>query len=106
MSVSGAQTSEPTAHETTHSQEGSMRAPARMNQPGKRARQPVGPSVSLLADVILPGAPDSLHRLLRLCAQYMTTDDLKLIYAAYQVAAKAHEGTRRQSGEAYIEHPL
>lgn len=83
-----------------------MRAPARMNQPGKRARQPAGPSVSLLADIILPGAPDSLHRLLRLCAQYMTTDDLKLIYAAYQVAEKAHEGTKRQSGEDYIEHPL
>jgi GTP pyrophosphokinase len=36
----------------------------------------------------------------------MSLDDLKLIYRAYLVAAAAHEGTKRQSGEAYIEHPL
>lgn len=83
-----------------------MRAPARMNQPGKQARQPAEPSTALLSDGIPPGPPDSLHRLLRLCAQYMPQGDLKLIYAAFQVAEKAHEGTKRQSGEDYIEHPL
>ena len=50
--------------------------------------------------------PASLHGLLRLCAQYLTADDLKLIYRAYLVAAAAHEGTLRQAGEPYIEHPL
>jgi GTP pyrophosphokinase len=77
-----------------------------MNQSGKQARQPAEPSAALLSDGIPPGPPDSLHRLLRLCAQYMPQGDLKLIYAAFQVAEKAHEGTKRQSGEDYIEHPL
>jgi len=53
-----------------------------------------------------PGDPASLRRLLALCAQYMGLDDLKLIYRAYVVAAAAHLGVKRQSGEAYIEHPL
>ncbi|MDE3228422.1 MAG: bifunctional (p)ppGpp synthetase/guanosine-3',5'-bis(diphosphate) 3'-pyrophosphohydrolase, partial [Chloroflexota bacterium] len=47
-----------------------------------------------------------MRRLLTLCGQYMALDDLRLIYRAYEVAARAHYGVKRQSGEAYIEHPL
>ncbi|HEY7850318.1 MAG TPA: HD domain-containing protein [Ktedonobacterales bacterium] len=83
-----------------------MRAPARINQPGRRPRRTGAATVSSLSEVIHPGDPISLHGLLTLCAQYMLLDDLKLIYRAYLVAAVAHEGARRHSGEAYIEHPL
>lgn len=83
-----------------------MRAPARINQPGKRARREATPHAALLTEVVQPGDPASLLGLLLLCAQYMTPDDLKLIYFAYQVAREAHAGTKRQSGEDYIEHPL
>src|SRR5512146_3068126 len=83
-----------------------MRAPARINHPGKRARREATPHAALLAEVVQPGDPASLFGLLLLCAQYMTPDDLKLIYFAYQVAREAHAGTKRQSGEDYIEHPL
>ncbi|HZC04383.1 MAG TPA: HD domain-containing protein [Ktedonobacterales bacterium] len=83
-----------------------MRAPARVNQPGKRPGRASATAITPLSEVIHPGDPISLHDLLTLCAQYMPVDDLKLIYRAYKVAAAAHEGAKRQSGEAYIEHPL
>ena len=83
-----------------------MRAPARVSQSGKQPRHASAATTDPLTEVIRPGDPTSLHGLLSLCAQYMTIDDLKLIYHAYEVAAAAHEGTKRQSGEAYIEHPL
>ncbi len=38
--------------------------------------------------------------------RYHPSDDISLIEKAYQVAAKAHEGQMRKSGEAYIIHPL
>ncbi len=83
-----------------------MRAPARTNQPGRRPRRTDAASAPLLSGVIQSGDPASLRGLLTICAQYMTLDDLKLIYRAYLVAAAAHQGVKRQSGEAYIEHPL
>lgn len=83
-----------------------MRAPARTNQPGRRPRRTGAATVPLLFGVMRPDDPVSLHGLLELCSQYMSLDDLKLIYRAYGVAAAAHMGTKRQSGEDYIEHPL
>jgi GTP diphosphokinase / guanosine-3',5'-bis(diphosphate) 3'-diphosphatase len=83
-----------------------MRAPARINQPGRRPKRQGAATASPLSEITHPGDPISLHDLLALCAKYMPLDDLKLIYRAYQVAAVAHEGAKRQSGEAYIEHPL
>lgn len=38
--------------------------------------------------------------------QYLPEDDVALVERAYQVAAKAHEGQTRISGEPYITHPL
>ncbi|HEX8995789.1 MAG TPA: HD domain-containing protein [Ktedonobacterales bacterium] len=83
-----------------------MRAPARTNQPGRRSRRVDTVAVPLLYGVMQPDDPVSLRALLGLCSQYMAPNDLKLIYRAYVVAAAAHLGTKRQSGEAYIEHPL
>jgi GTP diphosphokinase / guanosine-3',5'-bis(diphosphate) 3'-diphosphatase len=48
----------------------------------------------------------SLTALLDLCSQYMSDDDLALIHAAYQVAAAAHAGIKRRSGEPFIEHTV
>jgi GTP pyrophosphokinase len=48
----------------------------------------------------------SLQRLLAACARYMPVADLELVRAAYLVAAEAHEGILRASGEPFIEHPL
>jgi RelA/SpoT family (p)ppGpp synthetase len=51
-------------------------------------------------------AVDSFHTLLRLCAQYMDSSALEIVRRAYGVAERAHRGTRRESGEPYIEHPI
>jgi GTP pyrophosphokinase len=53
----------------------------------------------------LAGSP-SLTALLDLCSQYMSDDDLALIYEAYRVAAVAHSGVKRRSGEPFIEHTI
>ncbi len=37
---------------------------------------------------------------------YLTQDQLDAVGRAYEVAAQAHEGQRRYSGEAYITHPV
>lgn len=37
---------------------------------------------------------------------YLTQDQLETVGRAYEVAAQAHEGQRRYSGEAYITHPV
>jgi GTP pyrophosphokinase len=50
--------------------------------------------------------PASLELLLGMCARYMPAGDLALVRAAYEVAADAHKGIRRKSGEPYITHPL
>lgn len=48
----------------------------------------------------------SLAALFALCSQYMNDDDLALIREAYQVAAAAHAGVNRRSGEPFIEHTI
>jgi GTP pyrophosphokinase len=50
--------------------------------------------------------PAGLRALREMCAHYMSPADLDLVYAAYAVAAEAHQGTLRASGEPFIEHPL
>lgn len=39
-------------------------------------------------------------------ARYMSVEDSRLVYEAFLVAADAHEGVVRKSGEYYIFHPL
>ena len=53
-----------------------------------------------------PSVSASLSALLAICRHYMTRDELALIERAYTVAAAAHAGVFRQSGEPFIEHPL
>ncbi|MDD2430415.1 MAG: bifunctional (p)ppGpp synthetase/guanosine-3',5'-bis(diphosphate) 3'-pyrophosphohydrolase [Firmicutes bacterium] len=44
--------------------------------------------------------------LLQRMRQYTSEDGLKLVKKAYEFAKNAHDGQFRESGEAYIEHPL
>ena len=51
--------------------------------------------------------PEKLHQeLLAGIRKYHPSADLSMIEKAYQVAAKAHKGQKRKSGEPYIIHPL
>jgi len=52
------------------------------------------------------GEPPSLQQLLVICARYLPLTDLATIRRAYGVAAEAHRGVMRKSGEPFIEHPL
>ena len=56
----------------------------------------------MVGDQTSPG----FRALLALCATYMPAPDLEIIGAAYALAAEAHHGTTRVSGEPFIEHPL
>ncbi|HEX8982704.1 MAG TPA: HD domain-containing protein [Ktedonobacterales bacterium] len=60
----------------------------------------------MLSGLLQPGDPDSLRDLLTICSKYMIRTDLELIHRAFVAADAAHQGVRRRSGEAYIEHPL
>lgn len=52
-------------------------------------------------------SPESLYKeLIASVRKYHPSDDISLIEKAYHVAAQAHEGQVRKSGEAYIIHPL
>ena len=44
--------------------------------------------------------------LLRISYQYLSKEDKKLIRKAFDYAVDAHQQQRRQSGEAYIFHPI
>lgn len=49
---------------------------------------------------------DDIEHLLRTVRANHPKGDLSIIERAYGVAAKAHEGQKRQSGEPYITHPV
>ncbi|MBT5031890.1 MAG: bifunctional (p)ppGpp synthetase/guanosine-3',5'-bis(diphosphate) 3'-pyrophosphohydrolase [Proteobacteria bacterium] len=51
----------------------------------------------------------SRRQALALCERlrgYLDESEVEDVYRAYQYAALAHRGQRRQSGEAYVQHPL
>ncbi|MDI3270709.1 MAG: HD domain-containing protein, partial [Bacillota bacterium] len=48
----------------------------------------------------------SVAELERKVASYQKNADVDLIRRAYEYAREAHQGQRRRSGEAYIEHPV
>ena len=56
--------------------------------------------------MVVRSGTDTLQGLLDLCGRYMSSADLDLLYAAYQVADAAHAGVARVSGEPFIEHPI
>ena len=92
--------------------------PDQNNQNGLRAKssrpmsepqtddQPIIPGTARMSMAPEMPEPPSLTALLDLCAQYMNEDDLALIRAAYQVAAAAHSGVMRRSGEPFVEHTI
>ena len=49
---------------------------------------------------------DSFPGLYALCKGYMNGADLEVVQRGYEMAAHAHKGVPRKSGEPYIEHPL
>ena len=53
-----------------------------------------------------PPQGSTLQDLLAETSQYLTPQDVERIERAYELAKKAHMGTLRRSGEAYIQHPL
>lgn len=44
--------------------------------------------------------------LCRIVERYMSDDDVKKVYDAFMLAAEAHDGICRKSGEPYITHPI
>ncbi|HEU5348413.1 MAG TPA: HD domain-containing protein, partial [Ktedonobacterales bacterium] len=77
----------------------------RMSEP-QTDDQPIIPMVPTSPMTPLLAEPSSLTALLTVCSRYMDDGDLALIREAYQVAAKAHAGINRRSGEPYIEHTI
>jgi len=53
-----------------------------------------------------PPEGSTLQDLLAETSQYLTPQDMERIERAYELAKRAHMGTLRRSGEAYIQHPL
>lgn len=49
---------------------------------------------------------DRFSDLKREVSEYLTPDQIEEITLAYQLAAEAHQGQRRSSGEVYISHPV
>jgi len=45
-------------------------------------------------------------QLLKKAGEYLPPDKVALVAKAYEFAAKAHEGQKRESGEPFISHPL
>ena len=57
----------------------------------------------------LPGASKRDHGLRQLVEAlelYLSEEQIETIMQAYEFGAKAHDGQKRQSGEAYISHPV
>ncbi|MDX2410777.1 MAG: bifunctional (p)ppGpp synthetase/guanosine-3',5'-bis(diphosphate) 3'-pyrophosphohydrolase [Woeseiaceae bacterium] len=57
----------------------------------------------------LPGASrrdHGLRRLLETLETYLPQEQIKTVMQAYEFGAHAHDGQTRQSGEAYISHPV
>ncbi len=83
-----------------------MRADALPNQRGESNRPMSEPQTNDQSMPPIMADSPSLAALLALCSQYMNDDDLALIREAHRVAATAHAGVNRRSGEPFIEHTI
>ena len=54
---------------------------------------------------LLPADSEDSKLTLRL-KEYLKTEDIAQVWAAYRFSAAAHEGQMRKSGEPYITHPV
>jgi len=46
------------------------------------------------------------NKLIEMASAYLPADKVALVRAAYEFAARAHQGQVRKTGEPYVEHPL
>jgi len=76
-------------------------AQATVRQPGTGGRPPLG-----AARAIIPPPTDSVDGLLAVLEKRRPGEDLSIIRRAHAVAARAHQGQTRASGEPYITHPV
>ena len=55
-----------------------------------------------------PLLPADRHnsRLTLIIKEYLQPDEIALVWKAYRLSKKAHEGQKRSSGEDYITHPV
>lgn len=67
---------------------------------------PDASSPTALPPVAIGDFKPSIAGLLRRIESYDPSADLTRIEAAYDVAANAHNGQRRDNGDAYITHPI
>ncbi|HLI44006.1 MAG TPA: bifunctional (p)ppGpp synthetase/guanosine-3',5'-bis(diphosphate) 3'-pyrophosphohydrolase [Acidimicrobiales bacterium] len=58
------------------------------------------------ARALVPPPSDQLEPLLAILAEQRPGEDLSLVRRAYSLAARAHQGQRRASGEPYLTHPV
>jgi RelA/SpoT family (p)ppGpp synthetase len=58
--------------------------------------------MSVIQSLTVPSYQD----LIETCKRYMSSTDVGIVTNAFQVAARAHQGVFRRSGEPYIEHPI
>jgi GTP diphosphokinase / guanosine-3',5'-bis(diphosphate) 3'-diphosphatase len=82
-----------------------VRTPTRSEQQTESIAHMNGASLGSSSQAVA-GEPMSLRLLLDTCARYLDLSDLALIHQAYGVAAEAHRGVKRKSGDPFIEHPL
>ena len=75
-------------------------------RPAKKSRPSASPDVLLGDCSYFWWVPMTLDSLVNELPKSYTPQDIALVRRAFEVAATAHEGQLRKSGEAYIEHPL
>ncbi|MET4078750.1 bifunctional (p)ppGpp synthetase/guanosine-3',5'-bis(diphosphate) 3'-pyrophosphohydrolase [Janibacter sp. UYMM211] len=73
---------------------------------GFSPRQLARASLARIGTRSQPTSTPELEPLLQVVRSTHPKADLSIIEQAYQVAARAHEGQRRKSGDPYITHPL
>jgi len=64
------------------------------------------PPAAPRTDAGVPGAPRAFGHLLETVSRRYAEADLDAMHRAFRMAAKAHAGQKRASGEPYIMHPL
>lgn len=66
----------------------------------------IDPEESIASVHVTMQSGSTLQDLLAETCQYLSPLDMERIERAYDLADRAHQGVRRRSGEAYIQHPL
>jgi GTP pyrophosphokinase len=67
---------------------------------------PAAPPVESAARALIPPSTESVEGILAILEKSRPDQDLSMVRRAHALAARAHQGQRRASGEAYITHPV